>query len=174
MATISIPGDSSAITQVGGYGQKAGLLAPHMEKCTVDTDKVYRVVSTYSCDTWEIFIALGSNTPMVRVFGLDNDYSGSGAPAAGTKFELNIKDNYSAGAIVLDGGGAYESGGGYDMASLSVQSIIVDQAWKGLMFEVEKKLAADVAGTATIKVKAYRSGQCTFEGTFAAGTQENS
>ena len=133
----------------------------------------------YACDTWEIFIALGSQDPMVRVFGLDDDYSNTATapatsvPAAGTKFELNIKDNYSSGAIVLDEG-AYVSGGGYDMAALSVQSIIVDQAWKGLMFEVVEKLAAGVDGTATIKVKAYRSGQCTFEGTFAAGTQENS
>tara|TARA_Y100001970_G_scaffold89503_2_gene112846 strand:+ start:10884 stop:11381 length:498 start_codon:yes stop_codon:yes gene_type:complete len=164
MASISFGagGAARSITQEGGYRQKAGLLPPHMEKCTVTTGKVYRVVPAYACDTWEIYIVLGSEDPMVRVFGLDDDYAGSGIPSAGTKFELNIKDDYESGA-----------GGGFDMASLSSKSIIVDQAWKGLMFEVEEKAADGDPGTATIKVKAYRSGQCTFEGTFAAGTQED-
>ena len=165
MATIKFGqrGAARSVTQVGGTGSKPGALDPFMEKCTVTTGKVYRALPPYACDTWEVYITLGSQDPMVRVFGLDDDYSGSGAPAAGTKFELNIKDNYTSG-----------SGGGFDMAALSVQTIIVDQAWKGLMFEVEEKDPAGDAGTATIKVKAYRSGQCTFEGTFATGTEESS
>jgi len=170
MASINIGGKGrTAITQVGGYGQHTGLLAPHMVKATLEPDandltgnsrlKVLRVLPSYACDTWEVFVVLGANDPKVRVYGLDDDYAGSGVPASGTKYELNLKDI-----------------GGYDegfVAANMPQHFIIDRAWKGLQFDV-----TDVSGngdaTVTIKVKAYRSGQCTFEGTYTTGTVENS
>ena len=161
MATISAATQTFDITQSGGYS-RAGSFDPHMEKGTITTGKVYRVLPNYACDTWEIYLVQGTQDPMVRVFGLDDDYSGSGAPAAGTKFELNIENDYEG------------TPKGFDMATLSTKTIIVDQAWKGLQFDVEEKDAAGVDGTVVIKVKAYRAGQCTFEGTFAAGTQSDS
>jgi hypothetical protein len=137
-----------------------------MEKATVTTGNVYRVLPDYPCDTWEIYLVQGTEDPMVRVFGLDDDYANTATapatsvPAAGTKFELNIADDYSA--------------TGFDMAALSTKTIIVDQAWQGLQFDVEEKDAVGDAGTVVIKVKAYRAGKCTFDGTFAAGTTDAS
>ena len=164
MATISIAGRTK-VTQGLGTGT-SGFTNPHMEKATVTTSNVYRVLPDYPCDTWEIYLVQGTQDPMVRVFGLDGDYANTATapatsvPAAGTKFELNIADDYLA--------------TGFDMATLSTKTIIVDQAWQGLQFDVADKSGGGDAGTVTIKVKAYRAGKCTFDGTFAAGTTDAS
>ena len=172
MATISFGtgGAARSITQKGGNGQKAGLLVPHMVKATLTPDandtgdnsttKVLRVLPPYACDTWEVFVVLGANDPMVRIYGLDDDYAGSGVPASGTKFEINLKDI-----------GPYDSG---FVAANMPQNFILDQAWQGLQFDVTEVAGANGNASVTIKVKAYRSGQCTFEGSFATGTVENS
>tara|TARA_R110000824_G_scaffold39564_2_gene119510 strand:- start:655 stop:1173 length:519 start_codon:yes stop_codon:yes gene_type:complete len=172
MATISFGAQNAArsVTQEGGYGQKAGLLSPHMVKATltpaINTDgagtgatKVLRVLPSYSCDTWEVFVVLGANDPKVRIFGLDDDYAGSGVPASGTKHELNLKDigPYNLGFVATD----------------MPQAFIVDQAWKGLQFDVTD-VSENNNASVTIKVKAYRSGQCTFEGSYTTGTVEAS
>ena len=172
MATIKFGGSvARTVTQVGGYGQKAGLLAPHMVKATLTPDaddlggnsttKVLRVLPPYACDTWEVFVVLGANDPQVRVHGLDDDYAGSGVPASGTKYELTeLKDV-----------------GPYDLGFVSThmpQHFILDRAWQGLQFDVTEETGTAGNASVTIKVKAYRSGQCTFEGSFATGTVENS
>ena len=165
MATISIAGRS--VPQGLGTGT-SGFTNPHMEKVTVTTGNVYRVLPDYPCDTWEIYLVQGTEDPMVRVFGLDDDYANTATapatsvPAAGTKFELNIENDYE------------NTPKGFDMATLSTKTIIVDQAWQGLQFDVEEKAVAGDPGTVVIKVKAYRAGKCTFDGTFAAGTTDAS
>ena len=151
MAKISTAAQTFDITQSGGYGTAASL-NPHMEKATIATGKVLRVIPSYACDTWEIMLTVASGSPTVRIFGLDDDYDGSGAPAASEKYE------------VPDTTPEYDSG--FASADLP-RSIIGDQAWKALQFDVS------TSGSALIKVKAYRSGRCTFEGSFAAGTQED-
>lgn len=158
MATIKFgsSGAARSVTQTGGYGQKAGLLPPHMEKCTVAATKFFRVLPPYACDTWEILMSATGNTT-IRIFGLDDDYDGSGAPAADEKYEVpETTPEYDSGFKV----------DGADQADLP-RSIIWDQAWQGLQFDV-------TTGTAIIKVKAYRSGQCTFEGSYTTATQLDS
>ena len=173
MATISFgaQGAARSITQEGGYRQKAGLLAPHMVKATLipdandtgdnSTTKVLRVLPSYACDTWEVFIVLGANDPKVRVYGLDDDYAGSGIPTSGTKYELTeLKDI-----------GPYNSG---FVSTHMPQNFIIDRAWQGLQFDVTEETGTEGNASVTIKVKAYRSGQCTFEGSYTTGTVENS
>ena len=171
MATISFGADGTArtVTQEGGYAVP-GLVGPHMVTATLSPDandvgdnsttKVLRVLPSYGCDTWEVFIVLLSNDPKVRVFGLDDDYAGSGVPASGTKHELDLASI-----------GGYDSG--FVAADMPV-SFIVEQAWKGLQFDVTEVTGTVGHAAATVKVKAYRAGQCTFEGSFTAGTVENS
>ena len=158
MATISIAGRDK-VTQVGGTGTKAGALDPHMEKCTVAATKVFRVLPPYACDTWEILMSATGNTT-IRIFGLDDDYDGSGAPAADEKYEVpDSTPGYDAGFKV-------DSGATPAVDQLP-KGIIWDQAWQGLQFDV-------TTGAAIIKVKAYRSGQCTFEGSYTTATQLDS
>ena len=165
MATIKFGGSvARTVTQVGGYGQKAGLLAPHMVKATitmaaVDTTKILRVVPPYACDTWEVFVILEANDPQIQIYGLDDDYSGTGTPDADDKHELTE----------LSGISDYDQG---FVASMLPVHFIVDRAWKGLQFDVTDESNASVWGAVHIKVKAYRSGQCTFEGTYSTGSVE--
>jgi len=170
MATISIAGRS--VTQGVGTGTSE-FLDPHMEKATLTPDandtgsnsttKVLRVLPSYACDTWEVFVVLGANDPKVRIYGLDDDYAGSGVPAAGTKYELNLGDIGPYNAVPT----------GFVAADMP-QAFIVDRAWQGLQFDVTEVAGADGNASVTIKVKAYRSGKCTFEGDYTTGTVENS
>jgi hypothetical protein len=160
MATISFGADGAArtVTQDSGTGTVPGALDPHMVKCVVGTGKFFRVVPPYACDTWEIVMSAAGNTT-IRIFGLDNDYDGSGAPNADEKYEVpDTTPEYNSG-FKVDG----LADGQADLP----RSIIWDQAWKALQFDV-------TTGPATIKVKAYRSGQSTFEGNYTTVTNEDS
>jgi hypothetical protein len=140
--------------------EKATLTPDANDTGSNSTTKVLRVVPPYACDTWEVSVVLGANDPKVRVFGLDDDYAGSGVPASGTKFELDLTTigDYDAGFVAT----------GMPVA------FTVDRSWQGLQFDVTEVAGADGDAAATVKVKAYRSGKCTFEGSYTTGTVENS
>lgn len=157
MATISIAGRS--VTQGVGTGT-SGFLDPHMEKCIVAAGEVFRVIPPYACDTWEIKLAIGATgqAPVIRIFGLDDDYTGSGAPvvADGSTVKWEVDDTTTE----------YAAGVGFITTDLP-RSLIWDHAWKALQFDV-------VTGSALVKVKAYRAGKCTFEGSYTTSTSEAS
>ncbi len=161
MAQIKIAGDSAAITLDGVY-HDANALAPFMVKCDMSTSgtttKVFRVAPPYACNTYEVIVLAGTNDPVVRVFGLDDDWDGDGAPNSDEKHELDIQNlNYTEGT-------------GFDLARTGDRHFIIDQAWKALQFEIkEKEFSQGV--TATVKVKAYRSGSSSHEGSYTTVTQ---
>jgi hypothetical protein len=174
MATISIPGGSDTITQVGSQRGKVSLLSPHMITCQLAPDatdvapdttaKFVRVVPPYACDTWEIYVVRVVNDPQVFVYGLDDDYAGSGTPASGTAHEL----------IDLPNGYVPETSGWSGTSSADFpRHVVLDQAWKGVQFKVSDS-SGNGNAVAIIKVKAYRAGQCTYEGSYTTVTQETS
>jgi len=137
-----------------------------MEKCTLATTaaegtQIFRVVPPYGCDTWEVTILLGVNDPRIHIFSLDDEYSGSGEPGLTEKHELTTLEDI----------GPYgdTAGGGFVAADLP-QHFTIDRAWKGLQFTVTDVGGGTPFGTAIVKVKAYRAGKCTFQGTYTTST----
>ena len=162
MATISFgsSGAARSVTQEGGYAQTSAKLDAHMEKVVVAAGNVFRVIPPYACDTFEIKLAIGATgqSPIIRIFGLDDDYTGSGAPV--------VADGSTVKWEVPDDTPDYAAGVGFIVTDLP-RTLIWDAAWKAIQFDVTN-------GSAFIKVKAYRSGSCTFEGSYITGSSEAS
>ena len=90
---------------------------------------------------------------------MDDDYTGSGAPV--------VADGSTVKWEVPDDTADYDPGTGFVAAADLPRSLIWDHAWKALQFDV-------ITGSALIKVKAYRAGKCTFEGSYITGASEAS
>jgi len=169
MATINFGGRvARSETQGDVYRHSGRLLAPHMEKATMTctdsgdttaTTETWRVLPEYSCDTWEVFIDAESNDPELIIKGIDDSYSGSGATGT-AGHELTGISGYTAGTGLVAG----------DLP----KNFIVDQAWKGLEFQLKDASDATAFASVPIRVKAYRSGQSTLSGTFVTGTVTSS
>jgi hypothetical protein len=162
MATINFgsSGAARSVTQEGGYAQTSAKLDAHMKKVVVAEDEFFRVIPPYACDTFEIKLAIGATgqSPIIRIFGLDDDYDGSGAPVTtdGSNEKWEVPDDTPD----------YAAGVGFIVTDLP-RTLIWDAAWKAIQFDVTN-------GSAFIKVKAYRSGSCTFEGSYITGSSEAS
>jgi len=168
MATISFGAAGAARTVTQGVSAVApGPLAPHMEKCVVAAGQVFRVIPPYACDTWEIKLAIGATgqAPVIRIFGLDDDYVNTAtAPATSTPV---VADGSTVKWEVPNDTTFYTKGTGFVAADDLPHHLIWDHAWKALQFDV-------TTGSALIKVKAYRAGKCTFEGSYITGASEAS
>jgi len=168
MATISFgsSGAARSVTQEGGYAQTSAKLDAHMEKVVVAAGNVFRVIPPYACDTFEIKLAIGATgqSPIIRIFGLDDDYANTAtAPATSTPV---VADGSTVKWEVPDDTPDYAAGVGFIVTDLP-RTLIWDAAWKAIQFDVTN-------GSAFIKVKAYRSGSCTFEGSYITGSSEAS